>query len=164
MTQLTIKHLGRRIQYKPKLIYPHTGKIGTLSNIYNIGEGYDNDDIKLSIDFNDGEHIWMFKLILRSLSDLTKPITHKGETFVPIEVLFALEYPTHKTIKYYHIEVPNWVECSHINTVATTKLLLNEIDRNPNWMIEKLIEWQFVLDEPEGTWIDVNNLETNPYK
>ena len=42
-------------------------KIGIINNAYNL-----DDDVKLSIDYSDDEHIWMYKPILRPLSDLTK--------------------------------------------------------------------------------------------
>jgi hypothetical protein len=72
--KLELKHLAPYLPYKLKCLYTHTNKIGTISNIYTIGDGYDNEDVKLSIDYNNEEHIWMFKPILRPLSDLTKEI------------------------------------------------------------------------------------------
>ena len=67
--KLELKHLALYLPYGLKLFYTHTKKIGQISNIYTIGEGYDNDDIKISIDYSEGEHIWMYKPILRPLSD-----------------------------------------------------------------------------------------------
>jgi hypothetical protein len=70
--ELELKHLAAYWPYKLKCQYIYSGNIGTISNIYTIGSCYDNDDIKISIDFYEAEHIWMFKPILRPLSDLTK--------------------------------------------------------------------------------------------
>ena len=49
--KLELKHLAPYLPYGLKLFYTHTKKIGQISNIYTIGEGYDNDDIKISIDY-----------------------------------------------------------------------------------------------------------------
>ena len=70
--KLELKHLALYLPYGLKLFYTHTKKIGQISNIYTIGEGYDNDDIKISIDYSEGEHIWMYKPILRPLSHYKK--------------------------------------------------------------------------------------------
>jgi hypothetical protein len=90
--KLELKHLSPYLPYGLKLFYTHTKKIGQVSNIYTIGEGYDNDDIKISIDYTDGEHIWMYKPILRPLSDLTEEIEEGKPMF----------FPSHQLIK--HIE------------------------------------------------------------
>jgi len=68
--KLELKHITPYLPYGLKLYYEYTNKIGEISNIYTIGEGYDNDDIKISVDYSEAEHIWMFKPILRPLSDL----------------------------------------------------------------------------------------------
>jgi|TARA_B110000908_G_scaffold8145_1_gene10128 hypothetical protein len=68
--KLELEHLAPYLPYGLKLFYTHTKKIGQISNIYTIGEGYDNDDIKISVDCTDGEHIWMYKPILRPLKEM----------------------------------------------------------------------------------------------
>lgn len=82
METLELKHLAPYLPYGLKMIYVHTNKIGQISNIYTLGSGYNNDDIKISIDYSEGEHIWMYKPILRPLSDLTKEIEIDGEKIV----------------------------------------------------------------------------------
>lgn len=77
--KLELKHLAGYLPYGLKCLYTHTKEVGQISNIYTIGEGYDNEDIKLSINFLEGGHIWMYKPILRPLSDLTKEIEVNGE-------------------------------------------------------------------------------------
>lgn len=72
--ELELKHLFPYLPFAIKLYYEHTKKIGQVSNIYNIGEGYDNDDIKISIDGGSDEHIWMYKPILKPLEDLEKEV------------------------------------------------------------------------------------------
>lgn len=94
--------------------------------------------------------------ILRPLSDLTKPIEHKGEKFVPIDRLLEAI-------------VREWNMCN-INYPNDAKGLYGDIIKNITscefWIIQKLIEWHFDLFggiESEEA-IDVNTLETNPYK
>lgn len=67
---LELKHLAPYLPYGLKLWYEHTDKKGQISNVYTIGEGYDNDDIKISIDGGSDEHIWMYKPMLRPMSYL----------------------------------------------------------------------------------------------
>ena len=83
--------------------------------------------------------------ILHPLSDLTKPIEHKGEKFVPSVKLN--ETITGHTWNYFAINTEN-------------VLLMNfEIVLN-------LIEWHFDLADliSKGEAIDINTLEANPYK
>lgn len=84
-----------------------------------------------------------FKPILRNLSDLTKPIEHKGDKFVPAVRLsdYYRDYPH---------EVKLDIECQNISLEHALKL----------------IEWHFDLfgGVDNGEAIDVNTLEANPYK
>jgi len=76
--------------------------------------------------------------VLRSLSDLTKEVEHGGENFVPIE---KLGY---------------WIGM-YLDTSYTELCLEDAL---------KLIEWHFDIAGliEKGEAIDVNALETNPYK
>jgi hypothetical protein len=83
-----------------------------------------------------------FKPICRPLSDLTKPIEHNGEVFVPINKLPIIGN-----------------ECINlINDIETGWIRFKEV--------QKLIEWHFDLAGliEKGEAIDVNTLEPNPYK
>ena len=89
--------------------------------------------------------------ILHPLSDLTKPITHKGETFVPIHRLlknscFDLSLMSEKEIFEYGDDYKT-TELIHLY-----ELLL-------------YLEWHFDIANliESGDAIDVNTLETNPY-
>ena len=66
--KLELKHLSPYLPYKLKLRFMHPyvdhQTIGVLNNIYNC-----DDDVKLSVNYSDDEHIWMYKPILRPLSD-----------------------------------------------------------------------------------------------
>lgn len=85
------------------------------------------------------------KPVLHPLSDLTKEINHKGKTFIPANELQSLA-----------------------ETASDEEWISHCIDRNfenmnlehgPYWFIQKLFEWHFAIDMPEGTWIDINALK-----
>lgn len=81
-----------------------------------------------------------FKPILHSLTDLIKPIEHKGEKFVPCE--------------YFTYEV----ECDLRKGLVDCEL--------PFAVIWQLIKWHFDVAGliEKGEAIDVNTLPENPYK
>ena len=96
------------------------------------------------------------KPILYPLSDLTKPIEHKGEKFVPID-------------RFLEDIVREWNMCN-INYPNDAKGLYGDIIKNITscefWIIQKLIEWHFDIADllSKGEAINVNTLEENPYK
>lgn len=144
MEKLEIKHLGRRLAYGVKIL--HCG----VQKKMNAGTGSSNHWIGITATIQrQGENC---KPIFHPLSDLTKPITHKGEEFVPYDY-------------FYNDPENDWFDgnvwLNYLFEGNTEKADINFI---PNYIIEKLLEWNFVIDEPEGTWIDVNTLETNPYQ
>ena len=80
--------------------------------------------------------------IVHPLSDLTKVITHKGKTFVPIVHLG------------WYINLKGWSE-------SNTKFAIENISFND---AKQLIEWHFNLMDENEPFIDVNALSENPYK
>ena len=93
-----------------------------------------------------------FKLCLRSLSDLTKPIEHKGEKFVPIIEL--LKNSSFDTSKMSEEEIMSFGEVySRIDLITLNDLPL-------------YLQWHFDLfgGIESGEAINVNTLDTNPYK
>ena len=80
--------------------------------------------------------------IVHPLSDLTKLITHKGKTFVPIVHLG------------WYINLKGWSE-------SNTKFAIENISFND---AKQLIEWHFNLMDENEPFIDVNALSENPYK
>ena len=103
----------------------------------------------------DGNEIWVsndkwvysslnydIKIICRTLTDLTKPIEHKGEVFVP-------------TVNLGWNTVTLSFSASNIK-MAVDALTLHES--------QKLIEWKFNLMDKKELFIDVNTLDVNPYK
>ena len=71
MDKLELKHLAPYLPYGLKVHYEHTNEIDTVHNLYSIE---DYNDIKIGIGWESGQHIWMFKLILRPLTDIDKKI------------------------------------------------------------------------------------------
>lgn len=92
--------------------------------------------------------------ICRPLSDLTKPIEHKGEKFVPTERLKTRSIP---------IKINN-LNCISLDDIYSsyTETTLND------WLtaISYLLEWHFDIADliSKDEAIDVNTLEINPYK
>ena len=90
--------------------------------------------------------------ILHPLSDLTKPIDHKGDVFVPIERLYHLDIMRCDISLFENINLD--VVYDHTFSNQYEKLLL------------KLVGWHFdiagLIEKCEA--IDVNKLEENPYK
>ena len=98
---------------------------------------------RLNKDITGTDYVLRFKPILRPLPDLTKPIEHKGEKFVPMD-----------RIAIYN---PNNL-CYFIECILTGMV---------EWIVvTKLIEWHFDIADliSKGEAIDVNTLEVNPYK
>ena len=111
---------------------------GIMDNEYHFGD-------YLSID-----GIEEVKPILRPLSDLTKPIEHKGKTFVPIEVLDG----KNSGIVGGHELAQMLFEADY--TIWDIKYAT----------LQKLLEWKFDIADliSKGEAIDVNTLDINPYK
>lgn len=87
--------------------------------------------------------IYDCKPILHPLSDLTNPIEHKGEKFVPINRIKESQYHL-----FFRDDITSPIE----------GLQFSEL--------RKLIEWHFDIADliSNGEAIDVNTLEVNPYK
>jgi hypothetical protein len=157
MKTLELKHITPYLPYKLKCLYSHTNKIGTISKINTIGDGFDNDNIKLSIDYLDSEHIWMFKPILRPLSDLTKEIEIEGEKFVPIDRI---------------LDNHSFVSDIHISKFRKFKIIQEQIHILKDikelgyrycdyWFLQYLLEWHFDVFGliEKGLAVDINTLK-----
>jgi len=168
MQQLTIKHLGRRLAYGLKVCQFDEQFIDGYRVLELAGLSEQNRYLESDLD-EDEKHLihvreitfWIkgkyglnstahtVKPILRPLTDLTKEIEHKGEKFVPIVRISEL-YPN----------VPNWNSFSTF-WISTANIKDTIVE---HCVFEWLLEHHFHIDEPEGTWIDVNSLPENPYK
>ena len=93
--------------------------------------------------------------ILHPLSDLTKPIEHNGEVFVPI-----------KKIKELFIDGTEDVLSQSIEAIEyfIENNFFSRIEYLPFVLIKKLIEWHFAVGLSEDNYIDVNSLKESPYK
>lgn len=133
MTQL--EKYSLHLPYGVELAYivrDRVEKVGVLKTInYNT---YETHPLRLSIEYGDLEHEWMFKPYLFSLSSLTKPIALKnyndGKSFVPDRL-----YGNH---------------------------LCYTINRLPLSVIQQLLKWHFAIGFEPGEYIEVTD-ENNPY-
>jgi hypothetical protein len=92
------------------------------TKVINMGQGASNNwvGIKTVINYYKNGN-FIYQPILRPMSDITKPIEHEGERFVPIE-----------EIHLYH----NF-------SIVHTSDLHKDPTRYPHTMVIKLIEWHF---------------------
>lgn len=136
--------------------------VNILKDLYiSVGEGdlgdlYRNGNNWLSIESG-------LKPILHPLSDLTKPIEHKGEKFVPILKL-AL-YPAMELMGVGYEKKSYYAGFKYGEDIIrfTIPSDANSMDF---FTVQKLIEWHFDVADliSKNEAIDVNTLETNPYK
>lgn len=90
--------------------------------------------------------------VLHPLSDLTKPIEHKGEVLIPA--------------KYWDRSLlDNFRKRVHAELVNMSKHVYFD-GYLPYFVTEKLIEWHFDIAGliEKGEAVDVNTLEANPYR
>jgi hypothetical protein len=185
--ELEIKHLATYLPYGLKLQYVVREKVEKTGIIKSISHNEDETHptrVSISAMYNE-EHIWMFKPILRPLSDLTKEIEYNGEKFVPLFELFKLINDYHLVdfdINYSEKNISfqiddNW---NHIMTFNDIDLQfgydendfifhLTESFMNYSFnyiqMHEKLYEWKFDVFNliENGLSVAVTD-EFNPYK
>lgn len=136
--ELTIEHLAAYLPYGLKFKSGHF-----LVGLYNgnsdatrplLMSETENGPIDWEANFN------MDKPILRPLSDLTREITHNGETFVPIEVLRS-EHP--HAFEFY------------------SKLDSGDPNDLPYSQMKRMLEWHFDLFSlcEDGLAIDINTIK-----
>lgn len=76
--ELELKHLAHYLPYELQIFNKKSNDIETLKALNESGTLYTGSF------FNNWDHIYNFKSILRPLSDLTKEIEVKGEKFIPV--------------------------------------------------------------------------------
>ena len=86
--ELNFKHISPYLPYNLKCKYPYGKKEGLVRDIHNLS--IDEQDIKMSINFMEGQHIWMFKPLLRPMSDLFNKVQYKGESITPMERIIRI--------------------------------------------------------------------------
>ena len=109
------------------------------------------------------------KPILRTLSDLTKEIEHKGEKFVPIVKLAEFVNSCRKwklsSSGLYAISENGDMDFEY-DDGYNCFLFNNSAQLDQFKLFKKLIEWHFDIANliPVGEAIDINTLSINPYK
>lgn len=128
--ELTLTDIAGYLPHKLQLCFSHYGEIET-ANIWNL----------------QGAILTNFKPILRPMSDLDKEITHKGETFVPIDRLRGIDGDIQfKYEKLYSVKG----YCMHWITAI--------IDNLSEWMFD----YRGLIDA--GLAVSVYDLKRNPYE
>lgn len=161
--KLEIKHLA---PYLPNQPFIYFGVLAGYEMIYPV-LGYQPHKILTYEDGNRGNRIWMdleqfqyHRLVLHPLSSLTKPITHKGETFVPTE-WFEIGDDQGEAVDYgkYNIKV-----ISSLEAIAKHNIH-HDIQYLPYGVVQKLHEWHIDTENLIGgnLAIDANTLTENPY-
>lgn len=102
-------------------------------------------DIISSVDYehsiitflNEGNrHIYDVKPLLRPLSQLTKEITHNGETFVPIDIM----YNHWLSLPEYGLE-----DDTPLNRMLFDAIIGIPVTSYPYYMVQMMHEWKFDL-------------------
>jgi hypothetical protein len=122
----------------PRLTYGVKGTF-ILSDVVNLKDGQ-RDESRIK-ELNSDSLTFFLKYckpFLRPMSDLTKPITHKAETFIVFDLI---------------------VEKMQAGEVLCVK----NMDMLPFWIVEILRKYHFALDLPAHLWADVNTLTENCY-
>lgn len=146
MEQLGIKHLGRRLSFN--VAFYENGKPEIIVGL-KAGRIYIEDCHKSGYcNIND-----IKTLILYPLSNLNQETFVNGQNIIPTTIL-------HKLYGHYSFggDFASSKPTMFINGVWV------ETSKWPYEIIEQLLSWHFHIDEPEGTWIDVNTLPKNPYE
>lgn len=108
----------------------------------------------------DAENDHDAKPILRPLSSLTTPITHKGETFVPID-FFQIGDDDNN---FFEFDNGNLKVISLLTAVAKYNTW-HDLNYLPYAVVHKLIEWRFDVFGliSDGLAVSVDTLDNDPY-
>lgn len=105
MNELELKHIAPYLPYGLKVQSKIDRTIDGIARIVDITG--DNNDVKIGYRWSDSEHIWMFKPILRPLSDLYKEVDGK----VGIVELAKIQFNAGELNLYKHNDVNCTVWC-----------------------------------------------------
>lgn len=173
--KLEIKHLA---PYLPNQPFIYFGALAGYEMIYPV-LGYQPHKILTYEDGNRGNRIWVdleqfqyHRLVLHPLSSLTKPITHKGDTFVPMH---RLKNGGTDLNQFRYMEWKGYGAIDneeHETTFDPITMSFYQFYRGESRMctnqyekFEKLFEWHFDVFGliESGLAIDANTLTENPY-
>ena len=157
--ELEVKHLAPYLPYGLKLQYVVREKVEKTGIMKSIIHNEDETHpTKVSIEWGDAEHIWMFKPILRPLSDLNKELFINGWFgFVPAKRL-ANEY---LNASYWGTNEIGTGILSESGTMTNLCFIENEILGECPFMIyQNLCEWHFDIFNliGQGLAVDINTL------
>lgn len=160
METLTLKELAPYLPFELKVIWCD-GKIDTINPLLSERNNVENEvSLQLALFAFEKEHIDL-KPILYPLDYLTKPITHNGETFVPIEKLKNIynSYPDSYIEKLHFIDFENTVTLFGLEEDDSYEVAM------PYSIYEKLFEWRFDVFKliNRGLAIPITE-DFNPYK
>ncbi|KGT09525.1 hypothetical protein NV63_06780 [Elizabethkingia anophelis] len=164
MDKLELKDIAPYLQYNLQMQYEPTREIGVLESILHANNEYDELRFGISTMFQ-SDHYWLFKPILRPMTDLTKEITHNGETFIPIARLLRMKFPDEPLIGRYSIikvsksGYPR--ACFEFMSTKEIRIYPFELFDAPYWIIQKLQEWQFDTEKliERGLAINLNEVD-----
>ena len=149
MEKLELKHLAPYLPYGVKSMDVNTNEVRLVTLLH---ATYDRETVGHNHLIYDGLLMSKHLLVLHNLSDLTKPITHEGQTFVPVDALnsdgeVAFEYGKNAYGKdylcFYYADGLDSLSFSDIEGIRS-----------------KLLEWHFdvfgLIDK--NLAIDINTL------
>ena len=130
--------------------------------------GYFGTDLDIEEDAEELSNLdGNFLPILRPLSDLTKPIEHNGEKFVPIERILGLGKKDGDASSPWNYKIlindNNLIRIELVRSQQTLELNFRDLSLKHAML---LIDWHFDIAGliEKGEAIDVNTLPENPYK
>ena len=86
--ELTVNHLTPYLPYGLKLQYIVRDKVISTGIMKSISHNdFETHPTRVNINYQEDEHIWMYKPILRSLSKITEEINHDNQVFIPLDTL-----------------------------------------------------------------------------
>lgn len=172
MSELTIHHLARRqghgLMFETSL---HQFKYGESKTLQLTSVNYEDEVLDLTF-LNEGDLVFMssmkpIKPYLRPLSDIIKPIFHKGKKIVLIDVFYEMQFGVKPNKEFGFKSINLFASGEHYSFHYKKGYPMWHLSMNPSEMgnkfVNKLLEYHFVIDEPKGSYIEVTE-SNNPYK
>jgi len=146
MNKLELKHLAPYLPYSLKYLELSKGTSYNDPDVRHIREWKINDVEAL---FNKRYRIISTKPILRPLSDLTKPITVNGETFVPNDYFYKHWFIRIRHDGFFSLDLGDGTANGFTYQGA------------PYNLIQQLLEWHFDVFNliEQNLALDINTLE-----
>ncbi len=166
--ELTKEHIVGYFPYELKIYSLYDGEEYYEETITELRE----KEVLTSL--RNGYYYKNIKPILHPLSDLTKPMVHNGEKFVPIVKIYdcyekdggykVINLSETKEKYLVTFKWKEWIKTG--DPEVEIRRIFKDIKDNPYWIVQKLIEWKFDVFGliEKGLAINVNTLKDNPYK